>query len=130
MRVYELARKLEMESQDLIELLQDEFDLEVDNHMVGIDDDVVELVKEYLEEEETEEPEKTDAKEEKTEDEDELEVGAEEKTADSVATDAFAEPVDEAAEDILVVRGEVTTQELARMLDISTSEIIKKLITQ
>ncbi len=109
MRIYELAKELGLESKELIALLQEEFDLEVKNHMSGVDDDAVELVKEYFEEETSSEPE--------PEPEPEPEA---EKEAD--------EPVETG--ELLRVKGDVTTEELADMLGISASEAIKTLMQE
>ena len=47
-RVYELAKELNISSKDLIELLMDEFNIEVKNHMSVIEDEDAELIKELL----------------------------------------------------------------------------------
>lgn len=47
-RVYELAKELEITSKDLINLLMDEFSIEVKNHMSVIEEEDAELIKELL----------------------------------------------------------------------------------
>ena len=47
-RVYELAKELNISSKKLIELLMDEFNIEVKNHMSVIEDEDAELIKELL----------------------------------------------------------------------------------
>ncbi|MBK1810666.1 translation initiation factor IF-2 [Clostridium sp. YIM B02505] len=47
-RVYELAKELNVASKDLIALLMDEFSIEVKNHMSVIEDEDAELIKELL----------------------------------------------------------------------------------
>ena len=47
-RVYELAKELNVSSKDLINLLMDEFNIEVKNHMSVIEDEDAELIKELL----------------------------------------------------------------------------------
>ncbi|GAA0683065.1 MULTISPECIES: translation initiation factor IF-2 [Clostridium] len=47
-RVYELAKELEITSKDLIKLLMDEFSIEVKNHMSVIEEEDAELIKELL----------------------------------------------------------------------------------
>ena len=47
-RVYELAKELNVSSKDLINLLMDEFSIEVKNHMSVIEDEDAELIKELL----------------------------------------------------------------------------------
>ncbi|WP_027634224.1 translation initiation factor IF-2 [Clostridium hydrogeniformans] len=49
-RVYELAKELEVSSKDLITLLMDEFSIEVKNHMSVIEEEDAELIKELIEE--------------------------------------------------------------------------------
>ncbi|MDR5586886.1 MULTISPECIES: translation initiation factor IF-2 [Clostridium] len=47
-RVYELAKELNVSSKDLITLLMDEFGVEVKNHMSAIEDEEAQLIKELL----------------------------------------------------------------------------------
>ncbi|MGN2338026.1 translation initiation factor IF-2 [Clostridium cagae] len=47
-RVYELAKELNVSSKDLITLLMDEFGVEVKNHMSTIEDEEAQLIKELL----------------------------------------------------------------------------------
>ncbi|WP_163192651.1 translation initiation factor IF-2 [Clostridium thermarum] len=47
-RVYELAKELDISSKDLITILQDEFSIEVKNHMSVIEEEDAELIKELL----------------------------------------------------------------------------------
>lgn len=54
-RVYELAKELDISSKDLITLLQDEFNVEVKNHMSVIENEDAELIKELLSDKKTEE---------------------------------------------------------------------------
>lgn len=49
-RIYELAKELEITSKELISLLMDEFSVEVKNHMSVIDDEDANLIKELIEE--------------------------------------------------------------------------------
>ncbi len=49
LRLYELAKELNVPSKDLIEVLKDEFNIEVKNHMSVIEDEDAELIKELLE---------------------------------------------------------------------------------
>lgn len=49
LRVYELAKELNVSSKDLIEVLMDEFNVEVKNHMSVIEEEDAELIKELLE---------------------------------------------------------------------------------
>lgn len=47
-RVHELAKELDISSKDLINLLLEEFNIEVKNHMSTIDDEDAELIKEFF----------------------------------------------------------------------------------
>ncbi|WP_294351793.1 translation initiation factor IF-2 [uncultured Clostridium sp.] len=47
-RVYELAKELNISSKELIEILMDEFNVEVKNHMSVIEDEDAELIRELL----------------------------------------------------------------------------------
>ena len=47
-RVYELAKELNIESKTLIELLMSEFNVEVKNHMSVIEEEDAELIKELV----------------------------------------------------------------------------------
>ena len=47
-RVYELAKELNISSKKLIEMLMEEFNVEVKNHMSVIEDEDAELIKEFL----------------------------------------------------------------------------------
>lgn len=47
-RVYELAKELNVSSKDLITILMDEFSVDVKNHMSVIEDEDAELIKELL----------------------------------------------------------------------------------
>ncbi len=117
MRIYELAKELGLESKEIISLLEEEFDLEVDNHMSGVDDEVADMVREYVEEDSpgagtTGEPEKS-----KTEE---------------VAETPPAQPAEdeEDSEDKIIIKGEVTTEEMADKLGIPASEAIKTLMEE
>jgi translation initiation factor IF-2 len=49
-RVYEIAKELGMNSKELIEILQEEFDIQVKSHMSTLEDETVEAIKELIEE--------------------------------------------------------------------------------
>jgi translation initiation factor IF-2 len=49
-RIYELAKELNISSKKLIELLLEEFGVKVKNHMSAIEDEDAELIKEFMEE--------------------------------------------------------------------------------
>ena len=49
-RVYEIAKELGMNSKELIEILQEEFDIQVKSHMSTLEGETVEAIKELIEE--------------------------------------------------------------------------------
>lgn len=51
-RIYELAKELNIPSKKLIELLQEEFGVKVKNHMSAIEEEDADLIKEFMEESE------------------------------------------------------------------------------
>ena len=67
-RVYELAKELNISSKELIAMLMDEFDVKVKNHMSVIEDEDAALIKELLgssDEDSNKKDEKENKKEEK-----------------------------------------------------------------
>jgi len=75
-RVYELAKELNISSKNLISMLQEEFNVEVKNHMSVIDDEDAELIKELLSEKEEENKEQAsyDDKKDQVDEQDEMDV--------------------------------------------------------
>lgn len=131
MRIYELAEELEMDSQELIELLAEEFDVEASNHMSGVDGEVADLVREYVVEDSTETVE--EQQEEQTP-EAAAETETVEKTDDvePVASETKTETEDTekpaSDKEVIVVKGEITTEELAEKIGIPPNEAIKTLM--
>ncbi|MGM0380952.1 MAG: translation initiation factor IF-2 [bacterium] len=123
MRVYELAKELGLDSSKLIALLQDEFDLEIKNHMSGIDEDVVAMVREYLEEDSEEEAAETPKKEQMDE-----KKSPEAETAEPEEETETTETPE--TEGLITIKGEITTEELADKLDIPANEAIKTLMDE
>ena len=135
-RVYELAKELNISSKELINLLMEEFDVEVKNHMSVLEDEAVELIKELIE---------SNNKEAATEDDDEKkslvdeyeEILAEEvnkgnkkkrKTKKQIAEEK-AKAEQEFAENTILEIGEtITVKELADMLQKPYAEVIKTLM--
>ncbi|MFB6355213.1 MAG: translation initiation factor IF-2 [bacterium] len=128
MRVHELAEELDLESNELIDFLSSELDVEVGNHMSGIDDDVVDLVRDHygngdsraVEEEQTANDTGADTEgedEELEEIEQELEE-EEEEEEEEVAPEL--EP--------LIIRGSVTPEDLAERMGIETGEAVQTLM--
>ncbi len=105
-RIYKLADKLNLESKDLIEILQD-LDIEVSSHMSTIDEETAELVKDMVSEDSTE---------------DDI-------TDDEQAIEEDVEAEDE-TKDIIEYEGSMTIKELATELDIPSNTLISDLISE
>lgn len=146
MRVYELAEELDVSSGDLIDTLESEFDLEISNHMSGVDDDVAEMIREYFSEDDEaeeaadEESEDVEA-DESAEDEEEApeESSDDTETTETIETAEQQDTGDEGSdepqpdrgdENTIVVEGNVTTEELADQLGVPSNEAIKTLMDQ
>lgn len=139
-RVYELAKELDVASKDLINLLVEEFNIEVKNHMSAIDDEDAELIKELFSDEKKEELlEKTANKKEDIVEEYETIINdsikekrvrknknklTNEETEDEKAPLKF-----EKNTEIFVEIGKtITVKELAEKLDKQITEVIKQLM--
>lgn len=140
-RVYELAKELNIESKTLIELLMSEFNVEVKNHMSVIEEEDAELIKELVGEPEDSnysskqsEPKGRKSIVDEYEDElaDELNKnnGKKKKTKKQIAAEKAKEE-QEFAENTIVEIGEtITVKELADMLHKPYADVIKTLIFQ
>ena len=137
-RVYELAKELEISSKELITLLMEEFGVEVKNHMSVIEEEDAELIKEYLESNNDKETATSKVVEEKKSlvDEyedilsDEVNKGnkKKKKTKKQIAEEK-AKAEQEFAENTILEIGEtITVKELADMLQKSYAEVIKTLM--
>ena len=122
-RVYKLADKLDMESKELIEILNN-LGVEVSSHMSTVEDDTAELVKEMVSDESTTEEETT--QQEKEEEIEETTEAVEEEQ------EPIEEEVEETAEDreadFTPVTEGITIRDLAEKLDISANNIIKEMM--
>lgn len=140
-RVYELAKELNIESKTLIELLMSEFNVEVKNHMSVIEEEDAELIKELVGEPEDSnysskqsEPKGRKSIVDEYEDElaDELNKnnGKKKKTKKQIAAEKAKEE-QEFAENTIVEIGEtITVKDLADMLHKPYADVIKTLIFQ
>ncbi len=131
-RVYELAKELEISSKELITILMEEFNVEVKNHMSVIDDEDAELIKELFQEKEKE---KEAAAEEpvnvieKYEDLAEVkEVVKKNKKYKKGQEKADAKTDEEEVREELEIEDTITVKELAERLHKTSSEVIKQLI--
>jgi translation initiation factor IF-2 len=111
-RVYKLADELEMESKEVIDILNN-LGIEVSSHMSTVEDDTAKLVREMVEEE------KRENNEENQEVSEEPEITEEE-------LDEVEEEEDET--DYVGVNEGITIRELADAMDISANNIIKEMM--
>jgi translation initiation factor IF-2 len=129
-RVYELAKELEISSKELITLLEQEFSVEVKNHMSAIEDEDADLIKELLSGKE---------KSEKTkEEDDEIETTAKNQIKESINNKKSNKRDDknekgntENAEDMAIITmtsDTITVKEISDKLEKSYAEVIKELM--
>ncbi len=123
-RVHELAKELSISSKELIDLLMDEFNIEVKNHMSVIEDEDAELIKELLGN--VAPAENVVEEYEKIADE---EVNKGPKKRKKLRKGDDSEENSEDAEAKIIEIGEtITVKELAEKLNKPTADVIKTLI--
>nr|WP_300004568.1 translation initiation factor IF-2 [Tissierella sp.] len=117
-RIYEIAKELDMSSKELMEKIED-LDIQVKSHMSSLSNEEAGLIKELLgnKEEET-------IKTEKNQNNKNLETGNEEID--------LIEEIDSEEEnlDILEIGSEIIVKDLADKLNVNPSQVITKLITE
>ncbi|MDW8801021.1 translation initiation factor IF-2 [Clostridium sp. A1-XYC3] len=137
-RVYELAKELEISSKDLIAILQEEFSIEVKNHMSVIEEEDAELIKELFSEK------AKDSKEEKETSSEDIKEKYEHLVVDASKKsrkknkgknnrnddgDGVRETNDNNVEEKIIEMDEtITVKELSEKLGKSSTEVIKQLI--
>ena len=128
-RVYELAKELNISSKKLIEMLLEEFGVEVKNHMSVIEDEDAELIKEFVANIEPEEKRSlVDEYEEILSEEVNKRNKKKKKTKKQIAEEK-AKAEQEFAENTILEIGEtITVKELADMLQKSYADVIKNLM--
>lgn len=124
-RVYELAKELEISSKELIELLMNEFSVDVKNHMSVIEDEDAELIKELIGE--------TEDSSNKTivdEYEDALaeEVNNQAKKRKKKKVDEAVETVGEGGSGVVEIGETITVKELSEKIGKPTADVIRTLI--
>ncbi|MGG7160421.1 translation initiation factor IF-2 [Clostridium baratii] len=124
-RVYELAKELNISSKDLIELLMDEFNIEVKNHMSVIEDEDAELIKELLGNQDSETKSEVIEEYEAIADE-EANKGAKKKKKNKRDSKSNEEQTE--VETVVEIGETITVKELAEKLKKPTAEVIKTLI--
>jgi translation initiation factor IF-2 len=136
-RVHELAKELGISSKDLINLLLEEFDIEVKNHMSTIDDEDAELIKEFFADNEKDAiiANVNSKKEDIVEVYEEIlnESVAKEKKSKKNKNKVSNEnenssEIDEDSNDIIEMNDTITVKSLSDKLGKSTVEVIKQLM--
>ena len=124
-RVYELAKELNISSKELIELLMNEFSVDVKNHMSVIEDEDAELIKELLGEQEASE-DKTivDEYEEQLQEE----VNNQAKKKKKKKNQEESEAIGEGGPGVVEIGETITVKELAEKIGKPTADVIKTLI--
>jgi len=119
-RVYKLADKLNMESKELIDILNN-LGIEVSSHMSTIEDETADLVREVV----TEESKSEEEIEEELEDELPEESAEEQETEPEIEEEEIEE---EDESDYIPVTEGITIRDLGEKLDISANNIIKEMM--
>ena len=114
-RVYEIAKELGMNSKELIEILQEEFDIQVKSHMSTLEEDTVEAIKELIEE--MRETKKSDRKHKNTVKETKDKAKEEEKISELVEERPLKE--------VFLSQDSLTLDKLAKEIGVEQNEIIK-----
>ena len=129
-RIYELAKELNVQSKELIELLASEFGIEVKNHMSAIEDEEAELIKDLIEEEKN----KSKGKKESLVDEYEEMLNDSIKVKKNRNKNKNKEEVvsevqeNSSGEVVIEMEDTITVKELSEMLKMPSIEVIKELM--
>ncbi|MCI9304321.1 translation initiation factor IF-2 [Clostridium sp.] len=128
-RVYELAKELNVSSKDLINLLMEEFGVEVKNHMSVIEDEDATLIKELLGDNSDNEGKKSLVEEYEDELAESLNKGVRKKKKTKKELEQEeTEKNAEAACGVIEIGETITVKELCEKLGKPTNDVIKNLI--
>lgn len=128
-RVYELAKELNVSSKDLINLLMEEFGVEVKNHMSVIEDEDATLIKELLGDNSDNEGKKSLVEEYEDELAESLNKGVRKKKKTKKELEQEeTERNAEAACGVIEIGETITVKELCEKLGKPTNDVIKNLI--
>jgi len=132
-RIYELAKELEVSSKELITVLMEEFGIEAKNHMSVIDDEDADLIKELYSEQGT----STDGKKEIVEEYEELvneDINKQErknsKGKKSQSERRTENSAEESVDEVIEMGKTIVVKDLAEKLKKPPVEVIKALIFQ
>ena len=124
-RVYKLADKLNMESKELINILN-KLGVEVSSHMSTVEDETAELVEDMVKDKNKSEA-KTE-KEDKSEISDEKQQVEEKEIEEKPEIEEESEETEESDEDLEPVTEGITIRELSEKLDFPANNIIKTMM--
>ncbi len=124
-RVYKLADKLNMESKELIGILN-KLGVEVSSHMSTVEDDTAELVEDMVNEENITEDEQETNNENQREETEEKESSLDDKTKKEDLDEK--EEIEESDEDLEPITEGITIRELSEKIDYPANNIIKTMM--
>ncbi|CDM68861.1 Translation initiation factor IF-2 [Clostridium bornimense] len=129
-RIYELAKELNVQSKELIELLASEFGIEVKNHMSAIEDEEAELIKDLIEEEKNKEKEKRESLVDEYEEmlNDSIKVKKNRNKNKNREESVSDEQENSSGEVVIEMEDTITVKELSEMLKMPSIEVIKELM--
>ncbi|MFW6035798.1 MAG: translation initiation factor IF-2 [Halothermotrichaceae bacterium] len=123
-RVYKLAKELDIESKELINILHD-LDIDVSSHMSTVTDETAELIKGMYDEENNKNKEMSEEKIEKTAEDKIEERTADDKIQEETAAEAKKPEKQEADYTVSIP---ITVKELSEEIDYPANKIIKELM--
>lgn len=132
LRIYELAKELEVSSKELITVLLEEFGIEAKNHMSVIDEEDGELIKELYSEKKTSDEEKKEIVEEYEELVNE-DIKKQERKNSKIKrglNDKREEDkkIEDSVDEVIELEGTIVVKDLAEKLKKPATEVIKALI--
>jgi len=131
-RIYELAKELEVSNKELISVLMDEFGVEAKNHMSVIDEEDADLIKELYEEQKKEAAEKKEIIEE-YESKINEDISKQQRKNSKIrkgGNKKSEEKVDETPDEVIEMEETIVVKDLADKLKKPVVEVIRALIFQ
>ncbi len=131
-RIYELAKELEVSNKELISVLMDEFGVEAKNHMSVIDEEDADLIKELYEEQKKESAEKKEIIEE-YESKINEDISKQQRKNSKIrkgGNKKSEEKVDETPDEVIEMEETIVVKDLADKLKKPVVEVIRALIFQ